>query len=117
MDTIRIHALEVEAIIGHYDWERRVPRTLTLDVELSLDVARAARRDQLGDSVDYDAVAKSITTFVRDSRFTLIETLAERLAAVLLKEFGISRVKLTVHKPAALAAAKNVSVSIERKKD
>ena len=116
MDTLRIHALEIEAIIGHYDWERRQPRTLLLDLELGVDVARAARHDRLEDAVDYDRVVQAASRFVRESRFVMIETLAERLAQELLGEFPLARVKLTVHKPAAVPAAKSVSVTIERAK-
>lgn len=114
MDTIRIRGLKVEAIVGVHAWERKVPRTLVLDLELATDVARAAAKDQLKDALDYDAVARLATSFVVESRFQLIETLAERLAARLQKEFGLRWLKLEVHKPGAVAGAQDVSVAIER---
>jgi len=116
MDTVRIRGLKVEAIVGVHEWERRVPRPVVIDLELATDVARAARHDALKDALDYAAVAQFVSEFVATSDFQLIETLAERLAEKVQKNFGVAWLKLEVHKPGAVAGAADVSVSIERGK-
>jgi dihydroneopterin aldolase len=114
MDTIRIRGLKVEGIVGVHDWERRVPRPLVIDLELATDAARAAKKDSLKDALDYAAVAQAVTQVVVTSEFQLIETLAERVASMLLKDFGVAWLRLELHKPGAVAGAQDISVSIER---
>ena len=114
MDTLRIKGIKVETIVGVHDWERKLPRTVVIDVELQTDVARAAKKDSLKEALDYAAVAQEITTFVSTSDFQLIETLAERLAQILQQKFGVNWVKLEVHKPGAVPGTSDVSVAIER---
>jgi len=116
MGTIRIKGLKVETIVGVHEWERKMPRTVVIDLELAADVARAAKQDALKHALDYAAVAQLVTEFVTTSDFQLIETLAERLAERIQKGFSVAWVKLEVHKPGAIAGAQDVSVSIERGK-
>jgi len=114
MDSIRIRGLKVETVVGVHAWERKVPRPVVIDLELATDVARAAKHDALKDALDYAAVAQFVSEFVATSDFQLIETLAERLAEKLQKDFGVQWLKLEVHKPGAVAGAADVSVVIER---
>lgn len=114
MDLIRIKGLKLETIIGVHDWERRLPRTVIVDLELGTDVARAARSDRLADALDYHAVAQAVAACVGASRAQLVETLAEQVAAALLKDFGVGWLRLELHKPGAVAGAAGVSVVIER---
>ena len=116
MDTIRIKGLKVETIVGVHDWERRLPRPVVVDLELAADAAHAAASDQLKDAVDYHAVAQAVGAFVGTSKFQLIETLAQRLAEKLQKEFGVAWLRLELHKPGAVAGASDISVVIERGK-
>jgi dihydroneopterin aldolase len=116
MDTVKVRGIKAEGIVGVHDWERKVPRTLVVDVELPADVARAAKSDALKDALDYAAVAKAVGAFVGASNFQLIETLAEKLAEKLRAEFGAAWVRLEVHKPGAVPSAQDVSVAIERGK-
>lgn len=116
MDTIRIRGLKAEAVIGVHDWERKLPRVLIVDLELAADAARAAAKDRIGDALDYHAVSQAVIAFVAESRVQLIETLAEQLAALLQDKFAVRWLSLTVHKPGAVAAAQDVSVTIERGK-
>ena len=114
MDSIKIRGLKTEGIVGVHAWERKIPRTLVIDLELSADAARAAKSDALKDALDYAAVAQAVSEFVGASKFQLIETLAEKLADKLRAQFGAAWVKLEVHKPGAVASAQDVSVAIER---
>lgn len=114
VDTIQIKGLKVETIIGVHAWEKKLPRTLLIDLELATDAARAASQDTIADALDYSAVADSTVKFVTQSRWSLIETLAHRLAENLMKEFGAPWLRITVHKPGAVPAAQSVNVTIER---
>jgi dihydroneopterin aldolase len=114
MDKIFIHALKAEAIIGIYDWERQVRQTVLIDLELAADVRKAAMTDSIDDTLNYKRVAKRILAFVESSQFHLVETLAEHLAMLVLDEFGISWVRITLSKPGAVRSSRDVGVSVER---
>lgn len=116
MDTIRLKGLKVETVVGVHDWERKVPRPVVIDLELATDAARAAKSDAIGDALDYSAVAQAVTAFAGASRFQLIETLAQRLAEKLQKDFAVAWLRLELHKPGAVPGAQDVSVAIERGK-
>ncbi|GMQ96952.1 MAG: dihydroneopterin aldolase [Gammaproteobacteria bacterium] len=114
MDIIFIKDLRVETIIGIFDWERRIKQTISLELELAADIRTAASTDKLEDTVNYKAVAKRLMEFVGQSEFGLVETLAERCAELVMDEFNIPWLRLTLSKPGALRGAKNVGVIIER---
>ena len=117
MDKIFIHALKAEAIIGIYDWERQVRQTVLIDIELAADVRKAAMTDSIDDTLNYKRVAKRILAFVEGSQFHLVETLAEHVAMLVLEEFGITWVRLTLSKPGAVRSSKDVGVSLERDRE
>jgi dihydroneopterin aldolase len=114
MDKIFIHALKAEAIIGIYDWERQVRQTVLIDLEFAADVRKAALTDSIDDTLNYKRVAKSILAFVESSQFHLVETLAEHVAMLVLDEFGISWVRITLSKPGAVRSSRDVGIAIER---
>ena len=114
MDIIFIRDLRIDAVIGIYDWERSIRQTLSLDLELATDIRKAAASDAIEDTLDYKAVAKRIIAFVQESRFGLVETLAERVAALILEEFPVPWLRLTLNKGGALRGARGVGVVIER---
>jgi len=113
-DHIFLRGLAVECIIGFIDWERRTRQTVLIDLELPCDCARAARRDDVGDTLDYKRVAKRVLAWVGESQFQLVETLAHRLALTLLGEFPIEWVRITVNKPGAIRHSRDVGVSVRR---
>lgn len=114
MDIVFLRGLRVDTVIGVYGWERRIRQTLSLDLELAVDAARAAAADDIADAVDYYSVAKRVTGFIAESEFHLVETLAERVAELVLREFGVSWLRLTVAKPGAIRNCAAVGVTIER---
>src|SRR5262245_25978560 len=114
MDIVYLSDLRIETIIGAFDWEREVKQTVVLDIEIATDVARAAATDRLEDALDYKLVAKRIIGFVEASEFHLVETLAERIARVVLDEFGVTWLRLKVNKQGAVRGARDVGVIIER---
>jgi dihydroneopterin aldolase len=113
-DIVYIRGLQAEAVIGVYDWERTIRQTLVLDLELACDNRAAAATDAIEDAVDYDAISGRILAYVGDSEFQLIETLAERLAELLQREFAVTWLRLQLAKPGAVEAAQSVGVIIER---
>ena len=113
-DRIFLRGLEVECIIGFIDWERRVKQTVVIDLELPVDCRAASIRDEVEDTLDYKKVAKRVIAFVEASEFKLVETLAHRLAMLLLEEFGVAWVRLSVNKPGAIRGSRDVGMSIER---
>jgi len=113
-DTIFLHGLAVECTIGFIDWERLVKQAIVLDLELPVDCRNAAIRDEVEDTLDYKKVAKRVIAFVEASEFKLVETLAHRLALLVLEEFGIAWIRLSVNKPGAIRGSRDVGVSIER---
>ena len=114
MDIVFVRDLRIDAVIGIYDWERRIRQTLVFDLEMATDISRAAASERIEDTVNYKAVAKRLVQFVGDSRFQLVETLAERCADIILDEFGVKWVRLTLNKQGAVSGASDVGIIIER---
>jgi 7,8-dihydroneopterin aldolase/epimerase/oxygenase len=114
MDKIFIHALKTETIVGIFDWERQVKQTVVMDIEFSADISKAARSDSIDDTLNYKGVAKRVLAFVDESRFHLVETLADRVAMLILEEFGVSWVSITLSKPGAIRSSRDVGVKLER---
>jgi len=117
MDKVFIQGLEIETLIGVYDWERRIRQTLILDIEMAFDNRQPARTDDLADTLDYKAVSKRLTAYVQDSSFALVETLAERCAQLVLDEFDVTWLRLKLSKPGAVRGAQAVGVMIERTRE
>ena len=114
MDKIFIHALKTEAIIGIFDWERQVKQTVLIDIEISADIRKAALSDAIDDTLNYKRVAKRVLSFVEGSKFHLVETLAEHIAMLMLEEFGIAWVRISLSKPGAIRSSRDVGVILER---
>jgi len=113
-DRIFLHGLTTECIIGFIDWERRVKQTVVLDIELPVDCRRAASSDDVADTLDYKKVAKRVLAFVESSEFQLVETLAHRLALLILADFSVDWVRISLNKPGAIRGSRDVGVVIER---
>jgi dihydroneopterin aldolase len=114
MGIVYIRNLEIETVIGIYDWERKIRQKVTIDLDMAFDISKAASSDTIEDTLNYKAVAKRLISFVEASEFQLIETLAEEIASIVLNEFKVSRLKLTLGKPGAVTGARDVGVIIER---
>lgn len=117
MDTIFIHALKTEAIIGIFDWERQVKQTVLVDIEIGADIAKAAVSDSIDDTLNYKRVAKRVLAFVEESTFHLVETLGEHIAMLILEDFGVPWVRISLSKPGAIRSSRDVGVLLERDRD
>jgi len=113
-DKVFIEGLEIHALIGIYDWERRIRQPLVFDLEMVFDNRRPATSDAIADTLDYKAISKRLIAFVSTSAYGLVETLAERCAQVVLQEFDVTHLRLKLSKPGAVRGARAVGVIIER---
>jgi len=114
MDRIFLRELRVETIIGIYDWERETRQFVSIDLEMPVDIRRAAATDDIADTLNYKQVAKRILGYVEASSFQLVETLIERIAEIIITEFDVDWVKVTLSKPGAIRNSRDVGVVIER---
>lgn len=114
MDIIFLGELEIATVIGIYDWEREIKQTVVFDIEMAYDIRKAAETDDIAHTLDYKAVSDRVVEFVEQSEFYLVETLIEEVASILLREFDIPWVKITLNKRGAISRAKDVGIIIER---
>lgn len=117
VDQIFIDDLRVRAILGIFDHERDRRQELRLNLVIATDVRPAAATDDIADAVDYKTVTKRILDYVENSEFFLVETLVEKLAALIIDEFGVAAVRIRVDKPGALRYARSVGIAITRTRD
>ena len=113
-DRIFLRDLHIETVIGIYDWERAIRQTVSFDFEFPADIRQAARTDNIADTLDYKSVAKTVIAFVEASHYGLVETLAEEVARLILREFSLPWVKIVLNKPGAVRGSRDVGVMIER---
>ena len=113
-DTVYLRGLTLETVIGVYDWEREIRQEVVLDLDVASDNRAAAATDSIEDAVDYKAMADALQARAASSSFELVESLAEDLAEMLIKDFGLAWVSLRLAKPGALPGNTVVGVSIER---
>lgn len=114
MDIIFLGGLEIETVIGIYDWERKIKQKIYLDIEMAFDIKKAAATDDIAYTLDYKTVSDRIVQFVESSEFFLVETLIEKIAEILLTEFSITWVKIILNKKGAISRARDVGIIIER---
>lgn len=113
-DLVYISGLEVATVIGIYEWERGVRQIVSLDLEMATDIRRAARSDAIEDALNYKAVAKRVTEFIEGSDYQLLESLAEAVAQLVLREFAVPWLRLRISKPGAVRGSRDTGVMIER---
>lgn len=114
MDIIFLGGLEIDTVIGIYDWERKIKQKIILDIEMGFDIRKAAASDDIAHTLDYKAVSDRVVDFVEHSEFYLVEKLIEEIAGILRSEFAIPWVKITLNKKGAISRARDVGIIIER---
>lgn len=114
MDIVYIRELQVQTVIGIFDWEREIKQVVSIDLEMGCDIRQAAQSDTIEDALDYKAVSKRIIAYVEKSEFQLVETLAERISDIVLTEFQVPWMRLRLGKPGAVRGSTDVGVEIER---
>jgi dihydroneopterin aldolase/D-erythro-7,8-dihydroneopterin triphosphate epimerase len=116
MDRIFIRDLALRCIIGIFPEERREKQDVIINVEMHCNLSRAGETDDLADTVDYKTIKKAILKLVEASHFQLIESLAEKIAAIALSDEKVQQVIVTIDKPGALRFARASAVEITRKR-
>ena len=114
MDMIFLSGLEIDTIIGIYDWERQQKQTLIIDIEMAFDITKAAETDDIQYALDYKTVSDRVINFVQNSQFFLVERLISELAELIRTEFNVPWVKITLNKKGAIGKGIDVGVIIER---
>ncbi|MGA0343538.1 MAG: dihydroneopterin aldolase [Arenicellales bacterium] len=114
LDKIFVQGLEVECVIGVWEWERQIKQRLIIDLEMAWDISRAAASDQLEDTLSYKDVAKQVSAYVIETQANLVERLAEGIATLLIDEFQVVWCKVRINKRGAVTGARDVGVQIER---
>ena len=114
MDIVYIRELEVETVIGIYDWEREIRQRVNLDLEMGMDIRQAANTEDVENTLNYKSVSDRLIEFIEQSEFQLVETMAEQIAEIVMSEFSVKWLKLRLGKPGAVPKAADVGVIIER---
>ncbi len=114
MDKIIIRDLKIPTIIGTLEWERKEKQDIVLNIEISCELRKAGKSDNLEDTVDYKTLKKRIIDLMVNAKYFLIEKAAESVAELCLATPGVKNVKVTIDKPGALRYARSVAVEIER---
>jgi len=114
MDIIYLHDLKVDCVIGIWEWERRTTQRLTIHLDMAVDIQRAAASDAIDDTLDYKRVAKAVIQFVSTSNFQLVETLTEKIAELIQRDFNVPWVRVKLNKKGAIRGASDVGVVVER---
>ena len=112
IDTLRISALSINTRIGVHAWEQRISQKLLLDISIPVDISTC--NNELTNTIDYFALCQSVTQFVESNTFTLIETVAERVAALIKDTFTVNTLTVTVCKPHAVGNAGNICITVSR---
>lgn len=114
MDRIFLSEMKIETTVGIWEWEKRIKQQVIIDIEMSADIKKAAATDQIEDTLNYKAVAKSVRKLVEESSFQLVETMAEKISELVIGEHNVSWVRVKVNKPGAIRGSRGVGIIIER---
>ena len=117
MDIIFLEQVKVQTKLGVPEWERMMPQTIILDIEIGYDLTNACQSDTITDTIDYGAVVRRIRETLTENSFKLVEALAEHLCQLVLKEFSALSVKIKVAKPGILPGLKALGVIVERNRN
>lgn len=112
IDTLNIIELKVKTKIGVHAWEQSITQTLKLDIEIPLNLDNC--QDELANTIDYDGICQTVTSYLEENSFSLIETVAEKTALLIKKSFKIQKVTVSVSKPGAIKNASNIKVTVQR---
>lgn len=115
-NLIIIRDLKLNTVIGVKPWEKHLPQTLLLDLEIEPASSQVFVSDTLTDGIDYVAVVARIREYAQTHRCLLLERFAETIAKIVLSEFAAMSVMVSVRKPAVLPDVREIGVAITRRK-
>ncbi|ATG72766.1 dihydroneopterin aldolase [Zobellella denitrificans] len=114
MDKVFVQGLEVLTTIGVYEWEKGIRQKIRFDLEMGCDTRAAALGDDISKAMDYASLSKKVSAYAEQNHVELVETMAERIAQLILAEFPVQSVRVRLTKPGAVPNAAGVGVEIER---
>jgi len=114
LDTLYINDLKVPCIIGVFAQERKKKQPIIINLALSVDTRKAAKTDDLKDTVDYHHLYNEIANTVSQSTYQLLETLAQTIADICLKNKKVKQVTVRLEKPHAVKIGKSSGIEIIR---
>jgi dihydroneopterin aldolase len=114
MDIVFVKDLRFKTIVGCWDWERQLPQTISIDLDMGWDNSTPAASGDLKDALNYKEVSNRVEQFVQEQQYELVESAADGIAALLMEEFAIPWVRVAIHKPFAVTGSKSVGVVVER---
>ena len=117
MDKVIVEDLKFRTIIGLWDWERQMPQMVSVDLEMACEMDKAAASGKLEDTLDYKAISKRVEQFVQEKEFELVESAATGVAELVMHEFDVPWIRVTLRKPFAVTHSKAVGVVVERSRD
>lgn len=114
MDIIFLHGIEANCVVGVWEWEKQITQKIIVDIDVSADIAASAATDELDDTLNYKALAETVINMLEESRFQLIETMAEEVAKLAIEKFSVAWIKVRINKGGAVKSVRNVGVQVER---
>jgi len=114
VDIVFVRELRFKTVIGCWDWERKIEQEVSIDLDMGWDTRQAAETEDLQHALDYKAVSKRVTAFVREQQFELVETAANAIADLIMKEFSVPWLRVSISKPRAVTGSAAVGVVVER---
>ncbi|MXS85584.1 dihydroneopterin aldolase [Nitrosomonas sp. HPC101] len=114
MDIIFLKEFRIKTLIGIYPWEKKIPQTIELNLEIALPSQQASRTDHIEDALDYSKIVYKINSMLSQQHFSLLETLTENIAQMILNEFGAPWVKVSAAKLNVIRGVKQLGICIER---
>ena len=114
MDIIFLKEFRIKTLIGIYPWERKIPQTIELNIEIALSSRKAGKSDCIEDALDYSQVVHRINTILDQQHFSLLEALTENIAQMILIEFDSPWVKISAAKLGVIPGVKQLGICIER---
>jgi dihydroneopterin aldolase len=114
MDIVFVKDLRFKTIVGCWDWERQMPQTVSIDLDMGWDNSLAVASGKLKDALNYKEVSNRVEQFVQEQQYELVESAADGIAAMVMEEFSVPWIKVAIHKPFAVTGSKSVGVIVER---
>ena len=116
MDKIFLKNLRLLTRIGLFEWEKQIEQIIRIDLEVGFDIKKAAETDDVSYSLDYKTLSNRVKDYVDNNTHELIETLIENIAGIILKEFNVEYITISISKPGAIRDSEDVGITITRSK-
>ena len=114
MDKIFLKNLRLKTRIGLFEWEKQIDQIININLEAGFDISKAAKTDDVSNSLDYKTISNRVKEYVKNNTHELIETMIENIAQMILEEFDVEYITLSISKPGAIRDSEDVGITITR---